>query len=206
MPLRADRPLQAAIVFGLLAAIPPPAVPASALSGPPESLPAAPPDGRHDFDYSIGRWETRLSRLERPLTGSTTWVHYRGTTVVRLVWGGAANLVELDVSGPAGRLEVLSLRLYDPSSRRWSLHAASRRAGTLTIPAVGGFREGRGEFFARETLDGRPIDVRFVITHLTPDATRYEQAFSADGGRSWEVNWIAVDTRLADGPEDGAEP
>lgn len=153
-------------------------------------------DGQHDFDFELGTWKTRLSRRLKPLTGSNTWVEYEGTTVVRKVWNGAANLVELDVKGPAGRIEGLSLRLYNPQSRQWSLHFSNRQGGTLSPPTIGGFRNGRGEFFAQETLDGRAILVRFVITQLTPDSCRFEQAFSDDGGKTWEVNWIATDTRV----------
>lgn len=155
-------------------------------------------DGSHDFDFEIGTWRTRLSRLQHPLTGDTSWVEYEGTSVVRKVWGGAANLVELDVTGPTGRIEALSLRLYNPESRQWSLNFASRRGGVLTTPVVGEFRNGRGEFLAQELLNGRAILNRFVITIITPDSCRFEQAFSDDGGRTWELNWVAIDTRIGD--------
>ena len=158
----------------------------------------AAPDGQRDFDFEIGTWKTRLRRLTRPLTGSSTWVEYEGTSVVRPVWGGRANLVELDVDGPAGRIEGLSLRLYDPEKRAWSLNFANRRSGTLSPPVVGAFRGGRGEFVGGDTLDGRAIRVRFVISDVTPTSCRFEQAFSADGGKTWEVNWVAVDTRAED--------
>ena len=154
----------------------------------------------NDFDFEIGTWKTHLKRLTKPLSGSTTWVEYEGTTVVRAVWGGRANLVELDVTGPAGRIEALSLRLYDPQTRQWSLNFASSRGGGMATPAVGGFNGGRGEFYNYETLDGREILVRFVISDVTRDSCRFEQAFSADGGKTWEVNWIAVDTRVAQKP------
>lgn len=148
-----------------------------------------------DFDFEFGRWTTRLRRLRHPLTGSKEWVEYQGTTVVRKVWDGKANLVELEVDGPAGHLEALSLRLYDPESKQWSLNFANSRSGTMSPPSVGGFRDGRGEFLSHETLDGRPILVRFVIEPVARDSIRFEQAFSADSGRTWEVNWIANDTR-----------
>ncbi len=151
-------------------------------------------DGQHDFDFEIGSWTTELSRLVSPLSGSDEWVEYRGTTVVRPVWDGLANLVELDVSGSAGRIQALSLRLYDPASRLWSLHSASVRGG-MSPPAVGAFIDGRGEFRSDESFDGRPILVRFVISDITPSSCRFEQAFSDDGGLSWELNWIATDTR-----------
>jgi hypothetical protein len=154
------------------------------------------PDGTHDFDFEIGTWKTRLQRLQHPLTGSTTWVAYEGTTVVRKVWDGRANLVELEVEGPAGHIEGLSLRLYNPESRQWSLNFSNSRGGTLSPPTIGGFKNGRGEFYSQETLDGRAILVRFVISDITPASCHFEQAFSDDGGKTWEVNWIATDTRM----------
>ncbi len=155
-------------------------------------------DGQRDFDFEIGTWKTRLSRLLRPLTGSTTWVEYEGTTVVRKVWDGRANMVELVVDGPAGHLEGLSLRLYNPESRQWSLNFSNSSSGTLSPPAIGDFKNGRGEFYSQETLNGRAIFVRFVISDITSDSCRFEQSFSDDGGKTWEVNWIAVDTRVKD--------
>lgn len=153
-------------------------------------------DGQHDFDFEIGTWKTRLSRRLNPLTGSNKWVDYEGTTVVRKVWNGGANLVELDVKGPAGRIEGLSLRLYNPRTRQWSLNFSNRQGGTLSPPVIGQFKDGRGEFYAQDTLDGRAILVRFVISDIKPGSCRFEQAFSEDGGKTWEVNWVATDTRL----------
>jgi hypothetical protein len=155
-------------------------------------------DGKHDFDWEIGTWKTHLTRRLRPLTGSNDWVEYEGTTVVRKVWNGRANLVELDVNGPSGHIEGLSLRLYNPESRQWSLNFSNSASGALTPPSVGEFKNGRGEFYAQETLNGRAILVRFVISDITPDSCRFEQAFSDDGGKTWEVNWIATDRRVKD--------
>jgi len=157
-------------------------------------------EGQHDFDFEIGSWTTRLSRLMRPLTGSNEWAEYEGTTVVRRVWDGRANLVELVVDGSTGRIEALSLRLYDRESRQWSLHSASSGAGTVSPPAIGEFKDGRGEFYSKESLDGRAILVRFVISDITPSSCRFEQAFSDDEGKSWEVNWVATDTRVTESP------
>jgi len=153
-------------------------------------------DGQHDFDFEIGTWKTHLSRLLHPLTGSKTWVEYEGTTVVRSVGNGRANLVELVADGPAGHFEGVSLRLYNPESRQWSLNFANLRSGALSQPTIGEFSNGRGEFYDQETLDGRAIFVRFVISDITPDSCHFEQAFSSDGGKTWEVNWVATDTRV----------
>jgi len=159
---------------------------------------AAKRDGQRDFDFEIGTWKTDLTRRLRPLTGSNDWVKYGGTSVVRKVWNGSANLVELDVAGPSGRIVGLSLRLYNPESRQWSLNFSSKAGGTLSPPVIGEFKDGRGEFYGQETLNGRAILVRFVISDITPDSCRFEQAFSDDGGKTWEVNWVAIDTRVKD--------
>lgn len=159
---------------------------------------AAPRDGQNDFDFEIGSWKTHLKRLLRPLTGSSTWVEYEGTTVVRTVWDGRANLVELEVDGAKGHIEALSLRLYNPDSRQWSLNFSNSASGTMATPSIGEFRSGRGEFFDQETLGARAILVRFVISEITSTSCRFEQAYSDDGGKTWEVNWIADDVRIPD--------
>lgn len=155
----------------------------------------APRDGQHDFDFEIGTWNTHISRLQHPLTGSTTWVEYHGTSVVRKIWDGRANMVELEVDGPGAHIEGISLRLYNPQSHQWSLNFANSRVGTLSVPTVGEFKNGRGEFFDQEEFNGRMILVRNVWMDMTAKSCRFEQSFSDDGGKTWEVNWIAVDTR-----------
>jgi hypothetical protein len=164
--------------------------PKGAKEGPPPVATAQ--DGQHDFDFEIGNWKTHVSRLQHPLSGSTTWVEYEGTTIVRKVWNGRANLVELGADGPAGHFEGLSLR------HQWSLNFSNSNAGTMSQPTIGEFKNGRGEFFDQETLNGQAIFVRFVISDITANSCRFEQAFSAEGGRTWEVNWIATDTRITD--------
>ncbi|HET6977725.1 MAG TPA: hypothetical protein VFI24_15450 [Pyrinomonadaceae bacterium] len=153
-------------------------------------------DGQHDFDWEIGSWKTQLKRLQRPLSNSTTWVEYEGTTEVSRVLDGRANLVELKVNGPAGRIEGLSLRLYNPQTKKWSLNFANVSDGQLTTPSVGEFKDGRGEFYNEDQFNGRAILVRFVITKIIDNSYRFEQSFSADGGKTWEANWIAIDTRI----------
>jgi hypothetical protein len=159
---------------------------------------AAESDGSHDFDFEFGTWKTHLKRLIHPLSGSTTWAQYEGTTVVRKIWDGRANLVELEVDGAQGHIQALSLRLYNPQSQQWSLNFANRNDGSLSQPTIGGFKNGRGEFYDQETLHGRAIFVRFVISDITPNSVHFEQSFSDDGGKTWEVNWIATDTRTGD--------
>jgi hypothetical protein len=176
------------------------AMPTASGGARPDDADASLRDGRNDFDFEIGVWKTQLKRRVQPLTGSNTWTEYNGRTTVRKVWNGLANLVELEVDGPAGHIEALSLRLYNPGSHQWSLNFASSASGTLGTPTVGEFKNGRGEFYDQETLNGRAILVRFVISGITPSTCHFEQAFSVDGGRTWELNWVATDVRLSSEP------
>jgi hypothetical protein len=155
-------------------------------------------DPQHDFDFEIGTWKTHVKRLLHPLSGTSEWTEYDGTSVVRKVWDGRANLLELRMDGPNGHFEGLSLRLYNPQTHQWSLNFSNAASGTVAQPTVGEFKNGRGEFYDQETLNGRAILVRFVISDITANSARFEQYFSADGGKTWEVNWIATDTRIAD--------
>jgi hypothetical protein len=163
--------------------------------------PTAPPlltrDGQHDFDFELGTWHTHLRRLLHPLTGSTTWVEMEGTSVVRKVWKGRANILELVADGGGMHFEGMSLRLYNPQAHQWSLNFANAADGVLSTPTIGEFKNGVGEFYDQEPLRGRAILVRFVITALTPDSIRFVQSFSDDGGKTWEPNWVATDTRVA---------
>jgi len=159
---------------------------------------AATRDGQHDFDFEIGTWKTHLKRRLHPLTGSTTWVEMEGTSVVRKVWNGRANLLQLEADGPSGHFEGLSLRLYDPQSHQWRLNFSNSNDGIMAQPTIGEFKNGRGEFYDQELLNGRAILVRFVISDITTNSAHFEQSFSNDGGRTWEVNWIATDTRVKD--------
>lgn len=164
-----------------------------------EANKAVPRDGQHDFDFEIGTWKSHGSRLVRPLSGSTTWTDFDGVTVVRPIWNGRANLVEFEADGPtAGHIENLSLRLYNPQSGQWNLYYASSKAGTLSVPTIGEFKDGRGEFFDMELIDGKNVLVRNVWTNITPNSAHFEQAFSQDAGKTWEVNWKLTDTRVTD--------
>src|ERR1051326_6280807 len=107
-------------------------------------------DGQHDFDFEAGAWKIHLKRLLHPLTGSTTWVEFDGTSATRKIWNGRAYLEEFETDGPTGRIEGLTLRLYHPESHQWYLYWANSKNGELGLPTIGEFKNGRGEFFDQE--------------------------------------------------------
>ncbi len=156
---------------------------------------------QHDFDFNFGNWKTHVSRLKSPLTSTTNWVEYLGTSLVRPVWSGRASLFELEVDGPAGHIEGVGLRLYNPQSHQWSLNWASSRDGLMTAPMIGEFKSGQGIFLDREDFNGRTIFVRNGFTGITSNSSRFEQSFSDDGGKTWETNWIMTFTRHKDRSE-----
>ena len=153
-------------------------------------------DGQHDFDFEFGTWATHLRRLKAPLTGSSDWVEYEGTSVVRPIWGGRANLVELDVAGPAGRIEGLNLRLYRPQAGQWSLTFASSANGLLATPAIGAFEDGLGDvlFAGGPRRPGDPGALRHLGHHR--DELSLRAGVLGRLGTTWEPNWIAIDTRI----------
>jgi hypothetical protein len=156
----------------------------------------AQPDGQHDFDFEIGTWKIHLKRMVHPLSGSTQWIEFDGTSVTRRLWGGRANMEEFETDGPGGHVEGMTLRLYNLTSHQWSIYWASGKTGELSLPATTGeFKNGVGEFYDQEAFNGRQIFVRYQWSQITPNSAHFEQAFSDDGGKTWEVNWITDQTR-----------
>ena len=155
-------------------------------------------DGQHDFDFDFGTWKMQIQRLVHPLSGSSEWIEMKGTTVTNKIWDGRANLATVEADGPSGHLELLALRLYDPRAQQWNISFATSDSAVLSVPAVGGFSDGRGEFYDSELFHGRNILVRFMIWPVSATEVHSEQAFSADGGNTWETNWINTYTRVND--------
>jgi hypothetical protein len=158
----------------------------------PATLAAQTRDGRHDFDWEHGDWTVRISRLTNALSADAdVWAEYEGTSTLRPFWDGQGNFGELNVAGPAGTIRGLSLRTYDPQTGQWRIHWSNAADGVVGPPMVGGFENGVGRFYNQETYRGRAIFVRFIMDEITPTSWKLEQAFSDDGGTTWETNWIA---------------
>jgi hypothetical protein len=158
--------------------------------------PATAQGGQHDFDPLAGSWKYHLKRRTNPLTGSNSWIELTGTGVCYPLWSGTAQLDTLSVDGPTGRIEGLTLRLYNPKTHQWRLYWANSKDGVVAVPQIGEFSNGHGEFYAQDTLDDQGIFVRFDWTQLASDSPHFEQSFSKDGGKTWEVNWITDQTRV----------
>jgi hypothetical protein len=169
---------------------------ATGAAGQPQSLSAQPPplrDGAHDFDFLIGDWKVHVRRLPDRLMGSNRWVEYDGISNHHKLLDSNANFEEFEVRGstPDAHIKGQTLRLYNPETRQWSIYLVDLAAGTIDMPPVTGHFEGkRGEFYDQQMWKGRAVIVRYLWLDLSPKSARMEQAFSQDGGKTWETNWI----------------
>jgi len=152
-------------------------------------------DGARDFDFLFGSWRVHNRRLRHRLAGSDEWEEFEATSLARPLVGGLGNEDEFRTAH-AGGFVAMSFRLYDPALGRWAIYwADSRRPGLLDPPVLGAFRDGVGTFDGEDTFEGRPILVRFHWTEVRTPSPRWAQAFSADGGQTWETNWEMRFTR-----------
>lgn len=154
-------------------------------------------DGAHDFDFLIGDWKAHVRRLPDRLVGSTKWIEYDGISNHHKLLDSNANFEEFEVRNAAGgHLKAQTLRLYNAETHQWSIYGLDVNAGTLSgPPQIGDFSSGRGELYATDLWKGRAVLIRYLWLNLTPKAARMEQAFSTDGGKTWETNWICELTR-----------
>jgi hypothetical protein len=167
-----------------------------ALGEPVDSTTVGAKDGQHDFDFYVGKWKIHNRRLKEVLSGSNQWVEFEATSVAHPIWNGHGNMDEYEADAPTGHIEGLTVRLYNPNTRKWSLYWANASTGEFALsPVVGEFKNGRGEFLDHEDYKGRPIMVRYVWSDITAHSCRWEQAFSTDEGKTWETNWIMESTR-----------
>jgi hypothetical protein len=149
----------------------------------------------NDFDFFAGTWNVANRRLTKRLAGSDDWEEFPGRSVARRFFDGAGSFDEIEF--PTKGWRGASTRLYDPSTELWSIYWASSLTGRLDPPVAGRFVDGIGEFQGDDVWEGQPVRVRFIWSRITPTSARWEQAFSADGGREWETNWYMDFTRIA---------
>jgi hypothetical protein len=154
-------------------------------------------DGRHDFNFYFGRWHIRNERLRQRLAGCQDWEIFDATQQCRPILGGLGNIDDF-VTDWRGGFIGMTLRLFCPRTRQWSIYWAGNRDGVLEPPVLGAFVDGVGTFLGRDQHEGVPVLVRFVWSEITATGAKWEQAFSTDDGRSWESNWIMRMTRIAD--------
>jgi hypothetical protein len=148
----------------------------------------------NNFDFLVGTWNSAQRRLRTILAGSDDWYEFPATARCWNLMGGAGNVEEIEF--PTLGSSGVTLRLYDPATELWSLYWATTRTGLTLPPMVGRFGEdGRGVFSGDVVHEGAPITCNYIWSRITPESARWEQEFSADGGQTWETNWVMEFTR-----------
>jgi hypothetical protein len=155
-------------------------------------------DGQHDFDFNLGVWHTHIRRIVDPFADSSNAVELNGTVTVRKVWGGKAELEEIEADGPKGHWEGLTLFLYNPTAHQWSQSFANSKVGTLSSN-VGEYRDGRVVLVGEDnSVTDKTILVRAMWSNIKPDSHQYEEWYSNDGGMTWVKSFTANLTRVKD--------
>jgi hypothetical protein len=150
-----------------------------------------------DFDFLMGVWRCRHRYLAKRLADCHEWLEFDGTCAARKILDGYGNADESEIRLPERTYKGMTVRTYDPTKDLWSIYwADSRTPGRMTPPVLGRFADGIGTFYGDDECEGRAIRVRFIWSRITPQSARWEQAFSVDGGRHWEPNWLMDFTRL----------
>lgn len=152
-------------------------------------------DGARDFDFLMGGWKVHNRRLRERLQGSTEWIDFAATNVARPLLGGLGNEDEFRTDYWPGFIGM-SFRFFNPATKQWAIYWADNRRGTLEPPVLGTFSGDVGTFEGTDTFEGQPIRVRFIWSRITTATPRWEQAFSADDGKTWETNWVMDFSRL----------
>ncbi|QBD81120.1 DUF1579 domain-containing protein [Ktedonosporobacter rubrisoli] len=152
-------------------------------------------DGRADFDFLLGRWRVHHRILRLRLQGSTDWQECEGTVLNYQVMGGLANVEEHKIEREDGLVKAIALRIYNPASQEWGIYWVDSKYTTLDNGVFGSFKEGLGTFYSLDAIEGKRILTRFIWSDITHDSARWEQACSADFGKTWEVNWTMYFSR-----------
>ncbi len=144
----------------------------------------------HDFDFIAGQWTSTQRRRAHILAGSDDWYEFEATLDCAVVLNGNATFDVL--RAPERGIEGITLRLFDPAQKVWRIWWATADSGDLDVPVEGSFADGVGSFECDDTWQGRPVRVRYRWLDTGTPTPRWEQAFSADNGLTWEVNWTAT--------------
>jgi hypothetical protein len=185
-----------ALVLAVLAATVPPSFADESAPPADKAVPSKAASTVDDFDFLIGTWTVHHRRLKERLAGSTQWEEFGGTLVMQKLMAGQVNVDDNVIDLPGGRYRAMTLRSFDPKTKQWAIWwLDGRMPHQLDPPVVGSFSAGVGTFYADDEFKGRPIRVRYLWSNITATSCRWQQAFSTDGGKTWETNWVVDFTR-----------
>lgn len=145
----------------------------------------------NDFNYLFGTWNISNRTLKKPLTGSDAWDEFQATQECHPILLGQGNYDIFSTEFESKPFQGLTVRLFDPKTRLWTIYWADSQDMKLDDGKVGSFDGDEGDFFGRESAGGKDVIVRFHWDKRDPKAPVYSRAFSADDGRTWEWNWYS---------------
>jgi hypothetical protein len=164
---------------------------ATSAAGEDAAKPAGAAGSMHEFDFFLGKWKVRHRRLKQRLAGSTDWEEYDGSTHCQSILGGIANFNDSIANRSGATYRSMGLRAFDARTNTWTdWHLDGRDPTKIALDGVGRFVDGVGIFHCDDTFEGKPIKVRGMFTPLTARSMQWEQAFSPDGGQTWETNYV----------------
>jgi hypothetical protein len=156
-------------------------------------------DHAHDFDFLIGKWKVRHYRLKERLANNHEWIEFDGTSELWMTLDGRGTVDDNFIDLPGSPYRAVGIRAYDPKTQEWAIWWLDGRNPLVMgePPVIGNFKDGVGTFESDDTFNGKPIRTRYTWSKITKTSAHWEQAFSPDGGKSWEVNWRMDFTRVA---------
>ncbi|HEX7964212.1 MAG TPA: DUF1579 domain-containing protein [Gammaproteobacteria bacterium] len=185
--------LRTLLTFGLATAFMGLSAPGAAAQDLPPAQQGDDLSGLHAFDLRAGCWNIHNHVLKERLANSHDWFDYEGTQRVWIVMGGYGNMDDNELRTPKGTHYGASVRTYDPKTGIWSIWWYDGRSPSDNVdpPLKGRFKGSVGTFYSDASLRDKPIKARFIWSGITATAAHWEQAFSSDGGKTWETNWTA---------------
>jgi len=190
--------VRTALLAGALQLLVPEAATRAQTAPPQPAAAARERDGQHDFDFAMGSWKIHLSKLEHPFSGSNKWIQFDGTLQTHKIWDGLGNVEEVVLNSPSGIIKGLAVRIYNPQTHQWAIYWANSKNSSIDpIPQIGQFKDGLGAFYGQDTYNGKLVYVRFLWSKTDTSTPHFEQSFSNDGGKTWEVNWVTDQTRVS---------
>ena len=154
---------------------------------------AAPATGSvplRDFSFQDGHWRVHHRKLRKRLAGNNDWYEFAGTTTAGPLMGGLAGYEDNFLDDPMGPYRAEGLRRLDPRTGLWSIWWWDGRFSDINPPVTGRFADGVGTFLGETMLNGQTVTVRYIWDMPEAGIPRWQQAFSPDGGTTWETNWF----------------
>jgi hypothetical protein len=151
----------------------------------------------NDFDFYVGKWNVRNKKLKTRLNNCNEWTAFDATAQMHKILNGTANHESIFANLDGQPFEGLAVRLFHPQTKLWTIYWADSKSCVMDTPVVGSFDGPVGEFFAKDTFNGKDIIMLYRWDATDPENLVWSQAFSPDNGQTWEWNWYMYMSKAA---------